>query len=166
MELAPEGPGELRLTLVNGEERRDAGLVQRDGDAISVEIPPYRSRLVARVTDGGEGLEGRWDRDRGAGHEELLAFAAVAGPVPDRGDLLSPEDADALTRDAGYENMVRSQFEALRAKSCGRTRALELLPALFAKAKVRTEASSSACAQGREGDGERSCCGRRELREQ
>ena len=39
MELAPEGPGDLRLTLVNGEERRDAGLVQRDGDAISVEIP-------------------------------------------------------------------------------------------------------------------------------
>lgn len=117
MELAPEGPGDLRLTLVNGEERRDAGLVQRDGDAISVEIPPYRSRLVATVTDGGEGLEGRWDRDRGAGHEELLAFAAVAGPVPDRGDLLSPEDTDALTgrwsvRFEDDEDLAVGVFEA------------------------------------------------------
>ena len=117
MELTPEGPGDLRLTLVNGEERRDAGLVQRDGDAISVEIPPYRSRLVATVTDGGEGLEGRWDRDRGAGHEELLAFAAVAGTVPDRGDLLSPEDADALTgrwsvRFEDDEDLAVGVFEA------------------------------------------------------
>ena len=97
MEFAPEGPRDLRLTLVNGEERRDAGLVQRDGAVVSIEIPPYRSRLVANVTDGGEGLEGRWERDRGAGHEEQLAFAAIAGPVPHRSELLSPEEAEALT---------------------------------------------------------------------
>lgn len=117
LDLTPEPSGALRLTLLNGEERRPAGLIEQGDDSITVEIPPYRSRLVAKVTDGGRGLEGRWDRDRGAGHERILAFAATAGPEPATDITLGPEAADALTgrwsvRFADDEDPAVGVFEA------------------------------------------------------
>lgn len=69
----------LRAVLVNGEERRPAGLVEEAGDRIRFELPPYRSAVVATRDADGRGLTGYWERDVGEGSVPLLPFAAVAG---------------------------------------------------------------------------------------
>lgn len=78
MELVPVEGG-VRAILVNGEERREAGRIERDGDEVRIPLPPYRSTLVARADPDGRGLTGYWERDRGEGPTPLLPFAAVAG---------------------------------------------------------------------------------------
>jgi len=69
----------LRAVLVNGEERRPAGLVERQGARIRFELPPYQSAVVAKLDEDGRGLAGYWERDAGEGPTPLLPFAAVAG---------------------------------------------------------------------------------------
>lgn len=78
LDLVRSGDG-LQAFLVNGEERRPAGLVERLGDRVRFELPPYRSAVVATLDDDGRGLAGYWERDAGEGPVPLLPFAAVAG---------------------------------------------------------------------------------------
>lgn len=78
MELEEEPDG-TRVTLVNGQERRAAGLVRMDGRAVRIDLPPYRSTLVATADPDGGGLVGYWERDAGEGAAPVLPFAALAG---------------------------------------------------------------------------------------
>lgn len=79
-----ESDGALRAVLINGEERRSAGLVREHAEGIAFDVPPYQSQIVAKVDADGNGLVGRWERDRGAGMQPVLPFAAVEGlHVPD-----------------------------------------------------------------------------------
>lgn len=72
----------LRAVLVNGTERRPAGLVVETADGIEFSIPPYQSRIVATVEQGGAALVGTWQRDRGAGMEPVLPFACIHNNTP------------------------------------------------------------------------------------
>ncbi len=74
-----ESEGGLQAVLVNGVERRPAGFARVTPDGITFEIPPYRSTIVAKLEDDGRSLVGWWYRDRGAGHQPVLPFAAVHG---------------------------------------------------------------------------------------
>lgn len=82
LELEVQADGNLRAALRNGVERRQAGWVHPVEGGVVFEVPPYRSRMVAEVRDGGRTLAGRWERDRGEGFATVLPFAAVAGEPP------------------------------------------------------------------------------------
>ncbi|MEM8713812.1 MAG: TlpA disulfide reductase family protein [Planctomycetota bacterium] len=72
----------LRAILLNGEERRAAGIVEETESGVVIPLPPYQSRLVATLEGGGEALVGRWQRDKGEGWVDELPFAAIAGAEP------------------------------------------------------------------------------------
>ena len=94
LERIPEGG--LRAVLLNGEERRPAGRVNAIPGGVVIDIPPYRSRIVAEIESDGRALVGRWERDRGEGYGSLLPFAAVAGgDVPATG-APPAESVDAI----------------------------------------------------------------------
>jgi len=91
-----EGGG-LTAALRNGDEVRPAGTVTRVKGGVVIEVPPYRSRLFAEVSEGGAALVGRWERDLGDGYRAVLPFAAVHG-APEAPDAELPEAAvDALS---------------------------------------------------------------------
>lgn len=101
LEFTWDADGNLGTTIVNGEERRAAGAVAKIPGGIVIEVPPYRSRLVAELSEDMRGLEGRWERDRGEGHKPVLAFAATADdlegtPETDSTRRLDPEAVAAI----------------------------------------------------------------------
>lgn len=96
LDLEEAEDGRLRAVLVNGEERRPAGIVHSIPGGIVFEVPPYRSRMVAEITHDGRGLSGRWERDRGEGHKPVLPFAAVEGGQRDMGAALDPSEVAAI----------------------------------------------------------------------
>jgi thiol-disulfide isomerase/thioredoxin len=96
LDLVRSGDG-LRAFLVNGEERRPAGLVERLGERVRFELPPYRSAVVATLDDDGRGLAGYWERDAGEGPVPLLPFAAVAGTDSKPPATPEPASVDLLT---------------------------------------------------------------------
>lgn len=69
----------MAASFLNGEERRPAGPVTPIPGGVVIEIPPYQSRIVAKVDPDGGGLEGTWERDLGAGFVPILSCAAIAG---------------------------------------------------------------------------------------
>lgn len=87
----------LQAVLVNGEERRPAGIVEQAGERVRFELPPYRSAVVATLDDDGRGLAGYWERDAGEGPLPLLPFAAVAGTDSKPPAKPDPATVDLLT---------------------------------------------------------------------
>ncbi len=86
--IEPEG---LRAVLVNGNERRPAGLIKATADGIEFAIPPYQSRIVATVEESGSALVGTWQRDRGKGMADVLPFAGILNNTPPEIPPLSEE---------------------------------------------------------------------------
>ncbi|QDV05358.1 thiol-disulfide oxidoreductase [Planctomycetes bacterium Poly30] len=93
-EEEPEG---LRAFLINGSERRPAGLVQETDGGIEFAIPPYRSRLVATLESDGSSLVGAWERDHGGPKPAMLPFAAVDDATPPKIPELSGEAVSRIS---------------------------------------------------------------------
>ncbi len=99
VEFVEEEAG-LRAVILNGTERRPAGLVTKTATGVEFNIPPYQSRIVAtnEVTKSGTAsLVGAWERDRGKGMAEVLPFAAIADATPPAIPQLSGEAAAAMS---------------------------------------------------------------------
>lgn len=109
--LSPGGPltfglefieedGGLRAVILNGTERRPAGLVTKTAAGIEFSIPPYQSRIVATneiAASGTASLVGAWERDRGKGMTEVLPFAAINDATPPAIPELSGDAAASMS---------------------------------------------------------------------
>lgn len=80
LELSERDGGYLAV-VVNGAERIEIDDVTLRGDELTLALPLYDSRIVARVLDGGQRLEGTWTRTRKGG-PATLRFEAKAGDLP------------------------------------------------------------------------------------
>ena len=80
VEQTDSGP---RAWILNGPEEIEVGRIEpRDGGLV-FHLDPYDSRLVTRVLEDGEALEGHWERFRGEGVPGTrMAFHAKAGDAP------------------------------------------------------------------------------------
>lgn len=76
-----EGEGAYTAVIVNGAERVPVDDVTLAGDELTLALPLYDSRIVAKVLDGGQRLEGTWSRASKNGRV-TLPFAAKAGDLP------------------------------------------------------------------------------------
>lgn len=72
-----EQDGELRLTLINAEERLDAGPIERfaDGDSLRMPMHIFDAEILAKV--GEDGLYGSWIKNYVEDYE--LPFRAIQG---------------------------------------------------------------------------------------
>ncbi len=99
LEFVEEADG-LRAVILNGTERRPAGLVTKTDTGVEFRIPPYQSRIVAtnEVTGSGTAsLIGVWERDRGKGMAEVLPFAAINDATPPAIPELSGDAAAGMS---------------------------------------------------------------------
>lgn len=92
-----DGPEGLRATLINGEERRPAGLVRETPEGIEFAIPPYHSRIVCTIESNGSALVGAWERDHGAAEPSVLPFAAVDDATPPKIPELSGDEVARMS---------------------------------------------------------------------
>ncbi|MFT5732371.1 MAG: thiol-disulfide isomerase/thioredoxin [Planctomycetota bacterium] len=99
LEFVEETEG-LRAYVLNGPERRAAGLVQETADGIEFPLPPYRSRIVgslSRMKSGGASIVGTWELDRGKETPSILPFAAIDSATPPEIPELSGEEAARMS---------------------------------------------------------------------
>ncbi|HBS28549.1 MAG TPA: alkyl hydroperoxide reductase [Phycisphaerales bacterium] len=80
--LARAADGAWGATIHNGSERIDIPEVRVEGDAVSLAIDYFDSRIEARVVDEGRSLIGTWSKRRGPGEPATLEFRAAAGALP------------------------------------------------------------------------------------
>ena len=99
LEFVEEDEG-LRAVILNGPERRPAGLVTKTATGVEFAIPPYQSRIACTnevTASGTASLIGAWERDRGEGMAEVLPFAAIHGATPPAIPELSGAAAAAIS---------------------------------------------------------------------
>lgn len=79
LENQGEDDGSWSATIINGSERVEIPIVVLVDGVLTLGVDYYDSSIVARVVDGGAGLEGHWTKRRGADDVAKLAFSARAG---------------------------------------------------------------------------------------
>ncbi|MDF1800753.1 MAG: DUF3472 domain-containing protein [Planctomycetota bacterium] len=82
----PTAPGDLTrgwtAVIRNGAAELAAGAVELRGDELRVQLEPYDSRLVARLSPDGRELTGHWEKFAGPGREARLLLHGRAGSAP------------------------------------------------------------------------------------
>lgn len=97
-----EVEGNYAAVIVNGPERLEIDDVVLAGDELTLSLPLYDSRIVARVHDDGRRLEGSWTRTRKDG-PATVRFEAKAGELPRFAP--DPSAGEATTDVAGRWSM-------------------------------------------------------------
>ncbi len=87
--------------ITNGAERIRVGPSRLDGANLEIDLPPYRSRIVATVSDGGARLAGKWQRHKGAGWVTELPILALRSDAPRFAAPTDEPDAAVLDGIAG-----------------------------------------------------------------
>ena len=96
--------------ILNGEERHPVARVELDDGELVLHLDPYDSRVRARVTDGGRGLTGEWERYRGPDRWTRMPFHATAGAQA-RFPQQPPAGAAALDAVAGRWSVEFSESD-------------------------------------------------------
>ena len=99
LDLKREADGHWSAAMVNGPERLAFPIVECAGGQITLRVDYYDSTITAKVTDGGDALEGQWSKRRGLDEVATLPFFARVNQ-PNRFDPIKPARGTP-TADAG-----------------------------------------------------------------
>jgi thiol-disulfide isomerase/thioredoxin len=81
LEIARES-GQLRATIVNGEERIEVPSTTVEAQELVLGMPHYDSAIRARISPLGTRLTGEWKKRAGADRWTVMPFRAEAGVAP------------------------------------------------------------------------------------
>ena len=107
LEVSRDG-AEMEVVIINGSERIDVPRVEANGAELVLGIDHYDSTIVAKVTDGGTRLSGRWEKTTGPQQTASLSFHAEAGSQ----ERFRHDDADDPATDAAIDGRWTVEFSS------------------------------------------------------